>query len=172
MTRSSRFGLDAKSIDWSKVAFVVFIIGFIVGIVILFMSWMPKSKSKFGADDDVIDYSLGQGYAGIYDEGVPGYNDSHLLYASGAGELFNETTGLSPVELPAHPRILDNFVRAVPKWVKTIYPQFDKKYNLISVWGDGGFRIYNIPEPSEQLLENLNNSTFAHLGTNSYMILF
>jgi len=69
------------------------------------------------------------------------------VYDSGAGEIFNTKTGLTKVTLPASLADLTKMAAAVPGYVAS-EPKFNgKPYNYISVFGDGGFKLYNITGP-------------------------
>jgi hypothetical protein len=69
------------------------------------------------------------------------------VYRSEYGELFNTKTGLTKVTLPASLEDLTKMAAAVPDYVAS-EPKFkDIVYNFISVFGDGGFRLYNITGP-------------------------
>jgi hypothetical protein len=91
-------------------------------------------------------------------EMIPGFlNNSEGVYASAPGELFNTITGLTRVPLPVVPtNDLLIMANAVPDFIAKKYPQFIGRYNYINVFGDGGFRLLNIP-PDFKFPETLPN---------------
>ena len=82
-----------------------------------------------------------------------------LQYASPPKVLFGNVTGLSPIKVPPSMNDLNKLAEAVPGYVAKVLPEYVGKYNIISVWGDGGFRLFYASGDKQTLVSSLTKDS-------------